>query len=75
MKLLSHGPEPCASANSAIPAEQYLYYAMPERKASTFFRYFYRQPKTGRMTPSANERTFAASVCRNSFFDAPNAFA
>ena len=36
MKLLSHGPEPCASANSAIPAEQYIYYDMPERKASTF---------------------------------------
>ena len=22
MKLLSHGPEPCASANSAIPAQR-----------------------------------------------------
>ena len=26
MKLLSHGPEPCASANSAMPARQRLYY-------------------------------------------------
>ena len=38
MKLLSHGPEPCASANSAIPAEQYLYYGKVQRKASIFFR-------------------------------------
>lgn len=28
MKLLSHGPEPCASANSAIPAYLILLYKL-----------------------------------------------
>ena len=36
MKLLSHGPEPCASANSAIPAynDFYFYTGKPTRGGS-----------------------------------------
>ena len=56
MKLLSHGPEPCASANSAIPAEQYLYYDKTERKASTFLHAL-QNIYEGKKRLSAQKRT------------------
>ena len=33
MKLLSHGPEPCASANSAIPANIKLLWVLQDNEA------------------------------------------
>ena len=40
MKLLSHGPEPCASANSAIPARHLFIIWVPTRKSKYFFEIF-----------------------------------
>jgi len=38
MKLLSHGPEPCASANSATGADFYLYISLIETHYITPFQ-------------------------------------
>ncbi len=41
MKLLSHGPEPCASANSAISA--YLHYAIYYSTNNVFVKAFLKK--------------------------------
>ena len=40
MVLLPHGPEPCASANSAIPARHVVFYMIDGRKSSLLKIFF-----------------------------------